>query len=193
MTHAEQIRKALELLAPPRNRHEECRRDIEFALDRVNGQAPIAFKVFGSKQGKAGLRRYASALRQVRAAFQNLDPAIRPWFSLSEIAHVAGAATHIDREIAKAEALLERRSSSSRASQHKAAVAASYDLLSWWGRRIAATRGGEWAQLAGILAGDQAVDLFDLLRAHKRSGGPTVEKLRGEHSVLYRLVPRDGN
>jgi hypothetical protein len=192
VTPAEQVRKALELLAPSPDRRDECRRDIEHALDRVNGLAATAFKIFGSKQGKAELRRYANALRRVRAAFQNLDPAIRYWFSLSEIAHVAGVPTHIDQEIAKAETFLERPSLS-RARQHKAAVAAAHDLLGWWGHKIATTRSGEWARLAGILAGDQAVDLFDLLRAHRRSNGPTVEKLRGEHSILYRRMPLDAD
>ena len=146
-----------------------------------------AFKVFSSKEGKAGLQRYANAWRRLRAAYQSLDPRIRPWFSIAETAQVNGQPTHADREIAKIEALLDRPSPSSRASQHKLAVAAAHDLLGWWGHEATTTRRGKWARLAGILAGDQTVDLFDLLRAFKRSPSPTVEKVRGKDSVLYRV------
>jgi hypothetical protein len=40
-------------------RRHECLRDIEYALDWVSGPARTAFKIFGSKEGRAGLRRYA--------------------------------------------------------------------------------------------------------------------------------------
>jgi hypothetical protein len=69
-------------------------------------------------------------------------------------------------------------------------VAAAYDLLQWWGHKAAVTRGGKWAQLAKILAGDQTVDLFDHLREFKRSPSPTVEKVRGALSTLYRTRRR---
>jgi hypothetical protein len=190
MTRAEQVRKALKLLAPPADRRDECQRDIEFALERVEGKAVTAFRILGSRLGRAGLRRYANALRRARAAFQSLDPAIRPWFSLWEIGHVAGKPTHIDREIAKAEEFLGQPSPSPRANRHKAAVAASSDLLKWWAREPTATRGGEWARLAGILADNQKVDLLDHMRAYKRRRAPTVEKLLGKHSVRYRTVRR---
>ena len=113
MTRAEQVRKAIKLLAPPPDRRDECQRDIEVALKHV--EVVIEFGISRSKLGMAGLRRYANALRWARAAFQGLDPAIRPWFSLWEIAHVPGKPTHIDREIAKAEEFLGRPSPSSRA------------------------------------------------------------------------------
>ena len=54
----------------------------------------------------------------------------------------------------------------------------------------AVTRGGKWAQLATILAGDRTVDLFDHLRKFKRSPGPTVEKVRGTNWILYRTRRR---
>jgi hypothetical protein len=183
LTRAEQIRKALALLASPPERRDECRRDIEHALDRVKTAITL-------KADKAGLQRYVDAMRWLRAAYQKLNPAIRPFFSLSEVGHIAGKPTHIDREIAQAEAFLGQPSPRSRARGHKAAVAASNDLLRWWGRTATTTRRGEWAQLAGILAGDQTVDLYDLMRAYKHSNMPPVEKLRGEHSVLYRRPVR---
>jgi hypothetical protein len=185
MTLSEQRRKALELLGPPPSRRHECLRDIEYALDWVSGPARTAFKIFGSKEGRAGLRRYASALRRALAAYQNLHPRIRPWFSITETAYIVGQPTHLHREIEKAEAILDRPWSSSRAAQHKAAVAMAHNLLSWHGHRATTTRGGKWAQLAGILTGDQKVDLFDHLCAFKRRPGPTVEKLPGARAILY--------
>ncbi len=194
MTRDQQIRKALELLAPPPGERAECQYDIGLALDRVESGAAAArsFRVAGSKKGKAGLRRYCAALRRLRTAYRSLDPAIRPWFSLAETAYVAGKPTVIDREIARAESFLDRPSPPPRrhASRNKAAVAAAYDLLQWWGHKAAVRRGGKWAQLAKILAGDRTVDLFDHLREFKRSPGPTIEKLRGADSIVYRTRRR---
>ena len=194
MTRGQQIRKALELLAPPPNDRAECRHDVGLALDRVERRAAAArsFRVASSKEGKASLRRYCAALRRLRNAYNSLDPAIRPWFSLAETAYVTGKATVIDREIVRAEAFLGRPSTPPRreASRNKAAVAAAYDLLDWWGHKATLKRGGKWAQLAQILAGDQAVDMFDHLREFRRSPGPTVEKVRGSHAILYRTRRR---
>jgi hypothetical protein len=195
VTRDQQIRKALELLSPPLRERAECQRDVGLALDRVEQGAAAArsFRVAGSKKGKAGLKRYCAALRRLRNAYHSLDPSIRPWFSLAETAHVAGKATVIDREIAKAESFLDRPSPPPRrdASRNKAAVAAAYDLLHWWGHKAAVTRGGKWAQLAKILADDRTVDLFNHLREFKGRPGPIVEKVRGKQRIVYRTV--DGN
>jgi hypothetical protein len=117
---------------------------------------------------------------------------IRPWFSLVEIASIPGKATVIDREIAKAESFLDRPSPPPRrhASRNKAAVAAAYDLLGWWGHKANASRSGKWAQVAKILTGANATDLLDHLREFKRNAGPTVEKVRGAHSIVYRTRRR---
>jgi hypothetical protein len=90
-------------------RRHECLRDIEYVLDWVSGPARTAFKIFGSKEGRAGLR-YASALRRALAAYQNLHPRIKPWFSITEAAYIVGQPTPLHREIAKAEAILDRPS-----------------------------------------------------------------------------------
>ena len=167
---------------------------LRSALDRVERGAAVArsFRVAGSKKGKAGIGRYYAALRRLRAAYLSLDPAIRPWFSLAETAHVAGRPTVIDREIARAEAFLARPSPPPRrdASRNKTAVAAAYDLLDWWGHNAAVTRSGKWVRLAKILAGDQTVDLFDHLRDFRRRPGPSIEKVRGENGIIYRLRRR---
>ena len=127
--------------------------------------------------------RYCAALRRLRDTYNSLDPAIRRWFSLAERAYVAGNATVFDREIARIESFLNRPSLPPRrdASRHKIAVAAAHNLLQRWGHKAAVTRGGRWARLATILAGDRT-DLFDHMREFKRSSpGPTLEKARGTH------------
>ena len=194
MTINQQIRKALELLAPSAGERAECERDIKVMLERVERGAATArsFRVAGSKRGKAGVSRYYAALRRLRAAYASLDPAIRRWFSLAETAYVAGKPTIIDREIARAEMFLDRPSPPPRrdATRNKAAVAAAYQLLEWWGQKAAVTRGGKWAQLAKILIGSRTVDLFDHLRNYKRRPGPRIEKLRGTSSIVYRTRRR---
>jgi hypothetical protein len=124
----------------------------------------------------------------LQQAYNSIDPAIKPWFSLVEIAYIPGKATVIDREIAKAETFLNRPSPPPRrdASRNKAAVAAAFDLLGWWGHKATVTRGGKWAKVAKILAGDKATDLLDHLREFKRNPGPTVEKVRGPDGIVYR-------
>ena len=188
-TRDQQIREALKLLAPPPRDRIECQHDIELALKRVERGAAAArsFRVASSKKGKAGLMRYCAALRRLRNSYNALDPAIRPWFSLAEIAYVAGNPTVIDREIAIAEDFLATPSPPPRrdASRNKVAVAAAYDLLNWWGQRAPVTRGGKWAQLAKILTGDMTIDLFHHLRESRRRPGPSIEKVRGAHSILY--------
>ena len=132
MTIDQQIRKARELLAPPLHARAECQRDISLALGRVEDGTAVArsFRVAGSTKGKAGVKRYCAALQRLRNAYNSLDPAIKPWFSLAETVSVAGNATVIDREIARTESFLDRPSVPPRrdASRHKIAVAAAYDL-----------------------------------------------------------------
>jgi hypothetical protein len=194
MTRDQQIRKALELLAPPPGQRRECRHDIGVALDRVEHRTATArsFRVARSKKGKEGVRRYYTSLRRLRDAYRSLDPAIRPWFSLTETAYIAGKPTVIDREIAIAEAFLARPSPPPRrdASHNKAAVAVAYNLLGWWGHKAVVTRGGKWAQLAKVLTGDLTVDLFDHLREFKRGPHPSIEKVRGADFIVYRTRRR---
>jgi hypothetical protein len=188
VTRNQQIRKILELLQPPPGRRAECEYDIQLAFDRVERGADAArtFRITTSKKGRAALKRYCAALRRLRIALDSLDPAIRPWLSIAMA--VSGKSIDLVREIRIAEALLDQPSPPSRrdASRNKLGVAASYDLLKWWGHKAPVTRGGKWAQLAKILAGGPDVDLFDHLREFKHGPGPSVEKLRGDHFTIYR-------
>ena len=191
MTRDQQIRKALELLAPPPAERAECQDDISLAIDRVEHRAAAArsFRVAGSKKGKAGLGVCCAALRRLRTACRS-DPAIRPWFILAETACVAEKPTYIDREIARANSFLNRRSPRPRrhASRTKAAVAEAYHLLQWWGHKAAVTRGGKWADLATILAGERTVDPFDHLREFKVPARPS--RNCGATSIVYRTRRR---
>jgi hypothetical protein len=110
-TREQQIEEAL-VFSPPHHDRDECRHEIELMLDQVERRTTTAtaHKVFGSEKGKASLERFGKALRDVRAAYDALDPTIRPWFSLAETAYVAGQPTFIDREISKVERLLARPS-----------------------------------------------------------------------------------
>ena len=132
MERDQQIGKARELLAPPLHARAECQDDISLALGRVEYGAAIArsFRVARSTKGKAGVKRYCAALQRLRNAYNSLDPAIRPRFSLADTVSVAGNTTVIDREIVKTESFLDRPSLPPRrdASRHKISVAAAYDL-----------------------------------------------------------------
>jgi hypothetical protein len=187
MTRDQQVAKALALLAPPRAQREECRYEIRRALDRIEHTAAFArsCRVARSKN-KGGLTSYYAALRRLRSAFSALDPAIKPFFCFAASAYITGEM--LEKEIAKAEALLNRPSALPRrhASHSKAAVGAAHDLLGWWNHEAMVTRGGKWDKLAKILAGDLTADLYDHLRGLKRSPGPTIEKIRHKDGILYR-------
>jgi hypothetical protein len=187
MTRAQQIAKALALLAPPPAELEECKHEIGLALDLVknNAASAQAFRAASSKN-KGGLMRYYAALWRLRNAFNSLDPLIRPWFSLADPAYATGKA--LEKEIAKAKEFLNRPSAPPRrhASRNQAAVAAAYNLLAWRNKKASVTRGGKWDKLAKILAGDLTVDLFEHLREFKRSPGRTIEKIRYKDGILYR-------
>jgi hypothetical protein len=191
MTRSQQIRKALELLAPARDKRGECKRDIEFAIDMVEHGANAArsFRAATSKKGRETLARYAQALHRLRSACNSLDPAIKPWLSVA--IKISRNAIDLGREIEMAKALSGQRSRRrGRDASHKEiAVAWAHDLLDWWGHEASVTRRGKWAQLATILLGGRDLYLIDHMSSFNRSGGPGVLKLRGPHSVAY-ISPR---
>ena len=191
MKRDQKIVKALALLAPPAAQREECKYEIRRALDRIENTAGFArsCRVAVSKNN-GGLKSYYAALRRLRSACNALDPAIKPFFSFADSAYPTGKM--LEKEIAKVEGILNRPSASPRphASQSKAAVKVAHDLLGWWNHEATVTRGGKWDKLAKILAGDQIADLFDHLRAFKRTPGPTIEKIRFKDGILYRSPRR---
>jgi hypothetical protein len=129
------------------------------------------------------VKRYYTALRRLRAASNPLHPAVKPWLSFA----ISGKTLELARELKTAEALVNQKSPppARDATRQKIAVAASHELLEWWGHKAAVTRGGKWAQLAKILINDRHLDVFDHLRSYRGSNGPRVQKLRGANSVAY--------
>jgi hypothetical protein len=176
VTHTAKIRKILERFAPPPDRRDEFRRDIESALNRV--KVAVVFSIYDS--GKHDLQRYANDLRRVSACYRRLTPTVRLWHNPPMINDAP-----VEREIEKIEAFLKQPSQ--RAGVHNAAIWAASDFLRWWGRKATATRGGEWDWLSGMLIG-KTVDLLNLLAKFKRNPQPPVEKLHGEGWVLYRTA-----
>jgi hypothetical protein len=194
VTRDQQIREALELLAPTPSQRAECRQDIGMALNWLEHHTPTArsFRVAGSKKGKGDVKRYRAALVRLRVAYYGLDPAIRLWFSLAETAYIAGKPTIIDREIVKADVFLARPSPPPRrdASRNEYAVARARDLLNWWGYEAKISRSGKWMRLAQILIGDLSLDLFDHLREVGARPGSRIEKVRTANGLLYLLRKR---
>jgi hypothetical protein len=194
MRRAEQIAAALALLAPPPSECEECRHDIEQMLDWVDSRsrAARADKTFTSKRGKASLRRYVKALRQLKAAYDALGPSIKPWFSLAETAYVVGKPTVIDRELAKAEPLLAKSAPPKpNAVRAKPAVDTAANLLRWWGHKVSVTRNGKWERLAQAFAGD-GVFVFEHMRAFKHDP-VIIDKLKGKTGTAILLVSKSGS
>ena len=184
----------MELLAPPPGRRAECQHDIGLALDRVESGAAAArsFRVAGSKKGKAGLRRYCA--RYDGCALPTVLSIRRSGLgSASQKQHTSPGS----RPSSTARSQTPRRFSTGRHRLRGVMPAATRPqwrrhttCSEWWGHKAAVTRGGKWEQLAKILTGDLTVDLFDHLREFKRSPSPTVEKLRGANSIVYRTRRR---
>ena len=172
MTRQEQIDAVFELLAPTPEQRAEREHDLTETFGRIERETAFmrAHRALGSK-GKGGVERYLAALRRVQNTHRELDPSIRPWFSLPE---------GIDREIARANALTNQSPSPirNRTLVHRAAVRAAHDLLVWWGYEPATTRHGGWDKLAAILAGDRDLDMFDYLREQKNGPAPTVARVK---------------
>ena len=172
MTRKQQIDEALVLLDPPQRERGEWQRRIEHALDSLDWRCRTAagLKAPGTKLGKAALRRYVKALRELQKAYDALPPQLRPWFSLAELAYVAGTPTVIDRELAKAEPLLARESAPPKrdAILGKAAAAFAHRLLLLRrGREPSLTRGGEWEKLGKVFSNGAPV--FEHMRTFKRA------------------------
>jgi hypothetical protein len=195
MSRDQQIREAVQVLAPTTANQAECANDVTRVLDRLEFGAEVAgaFRVATSKKGRAALKSYSAALRRLRSSCNALDPAVRPWLSLAMA--VSGKAIDLNREIRTAEQLAKQRSAvrGPDSSRRKMAVAAAYDLLGWWGHQPTVTRDGRWAQLAQILADDPAFKPFEHMRRFKRNPSPRVEKVRGNGWIYYRMLQPDPN
>jgi hypothetical protein len=188
MTRDEQIDAALALLDPPPHEREAWRHQIERALDSIDWGCWMAagLKAPSTKKGKAALRRYVKALRELQKAYNALPSSLRPWFSLAEMAYVAGTPTVIDRELAKAEPLAKESAPPKRdAILGKAAAVAALKLLLLRGRKASLTRGGEWERLGKVLANGAAV--FEHMRALSGKLGVAMMKDKAGIELFVRF------
>jgi hypothetical protein len=157
MTRAEQIRKALEVLAPRPEELAECRCRVEQALDIMESTIRAASTIKSERAAAQETGRgYYGALERLLAASR-------------AHAHAGGA---LGISITSIERALEWRSKFSRALPSGAiiqrqAAALAYSLLRQSNRPIVTTRNGAWHRLASILYGDRKADLFDYLRELK--------------------------
>jgi hypothetical protein len=103
MTRNQQIRKALTLLAPPPANRDECKHEVELALDRIKTGVELAqsFRLVISTKDKGGLGRYYASLARLQKACDRFHPLMKPWFSIG-----AGEKIDAGRDIGMAEALL---------------------------------------------------------------------------------------
>ncbi len=195
MSKDQQIREALEVLAPATSKRAECVNDVTRALDRLKfgAEAARAFRMATSKKGRAALKSYAAALRRLRSSCDALDSAIKPWLSLAMA--INGNSIDLEHEIETAEELARQPPSvpGPDSSPRKNAVTAAYDLLRWWGHKPTVTRDGRWAQLAQILADDPSFEPFEHMRKFKRNPFPRVEKVRGNGWIYYYMLHADPN
>jgi hypothetical protein len=163
MTRARQIREALDLLAPAPDRRDECRRDVEHALD-VMASTMRAVEVI--KAERAAFRKTGRAYHR---AFERLLAASK--------AHArAGGALAI--KIARLEETIKfstqweakvSRAMPKGAIAERQATALAYNLLRQWDRPTPTTSDGVWHNLAAILLGDPDANLFRHLREFKSS------------------------
>lgn len=186
MTRDEQVDAAMALLAPPADRRDECRREIELMLDYVerHSKDAAAFKVFGSKKARGDLRRYAMHLRAARDIISELDPAIRPWFLffLGEL----------DQEIKTADQWASEESSKRDAIRVKAALEPTELMLRRWGHKATRTRGGRWERLIKIAANTHH-DVYNHMRAFRRNPRFARARLVNKDGLAVGVgrVPRD--
>jgi hypothetical protein len=195
MSKDQQIREALEVLAPATSKQAECVNDVTRALDRLKfgAETARAFRMATSKKGRAALKSYSAALRRLRSSCEALDSAIKPWLSLAMA--ISGNRIDLDREIKTAEELAQQPPAvpGPDSSQRKNAVIAAYELLEWWGYQPTVTRNGKWSRLAQILADEPAFEPFELMRTFKRNPYPRVKKVRGNDWIYYCLMRADPN
>jgi hypothetical protein len=160
VTRAEQIRKALKVLAPSGDGRDGCRGSIENALD-IMADAATAGRVFAAMRSKAvhkAERTYCLALRRLRVAHKAL-------LAAGGGVPIGIELTDIERMIKSTEPRRYEPVYRAGGSGQVFAVALAHSLLREWRQdiRIVTTRGKEWHRLSAILFGNETADLFRYL------------------------------
>jgi hypothetical protein len=161
MTRRAQIAEALKVLQPPATERDECRRQVEHALDVM---AATLRGVEVIKAERAACRRsgrsYHAALERAlavsKARASDGGALVMP---IARLEHAVKFAAEWRAKFSRAlprGAIAERQ-----------ATALARHLLWQWDRPAPKTRGGPWHELAAILLGDHSADLFRHLRAFR--------------------------
>jgi hypothetical protein len=158
MIRAEQIHKALELLAPVPDQRDECRRSIEHALGVMDSTTRTAavIKAQRTANRQTGRAYHAMLERMLTASKAHARAGGALAIPIPDLERVVESATEWDAKFARA---LPRGAIAKRQ-----ATALAYNLLRQWDRPTPTTRGGAWHTLAAILIGDRGADLFRQLR-----------------------------
>ncbi len=174
MSREEQINKALDLINPPPDRRDECRRDIERALDIIAGGERAVVVTAGITKKK--LRAHSAALRRLQITSTGIIPAITR--------RVIDRAVDFDR-------CWTGESEPSRGwkppppgLKERDAVQLARDLLVIWDRRawLTVSRKSNWYKLAVVLYGEPR-DLYRQLRKcaaawASSNSDPLLQRLR---------------
>ncbi len=154
MTRDQQMRKALELLAPSKRDLAECRAYIETVLNAMEAAARAAEH---AKVTRKSMRAYSATLQRMQA--------------VSHKHHVAGGALAIPHDQIERAAHFDKEWSAHwhpppDTLKEQFAVALAYELLSVWNPGvISINRDGTWHELAALLYGDEQRNLYRQLRA----------------------------
>jgi hypothetical protein len=159
VTRAEQISAALEMLAPPADRLEACRRHIDWALDIIASAGRAAEH---AKVPEKARRTYTDALRRFQTATR---AHIRAGGSVALSPAAIDSAVNLNNHWEKG------WSPSPITIKADTAVALALQLLNEYDGVIKISRspgpGGSWFRLAAVLYGNRRTNLFRRLRAFK--------------------------
>jgi hypothetical protein len=155
MTRDQQLKTALQVLAPPRDRREECVKGIVDALNTIQSvtEHRTANRNWASKGTKDKIKIFLAKLKALQAALNNLPP---PYQGL------ALRGVDLKEEIAACERWRAPSFGKPKRTANKQHLAAfeARELLQRYGHPITTTKTGQWCKLSAILFGDPSANLF---------------------------------
>jgi hypothetical protein len=179
MKRDQQIRKALNLLAPPAKKRAECRADVESALDVVEmfGKGD---KVFQAERSAAANRARDIFHKTICKALREYDAMVKAGFGSPREGRLylrwlamrtAPPRKHVTYSLLSPkkpipDVIPDGAGLSAGSGKKTRATEDAHWLLTKWsgGTKIVTTKSGTWHRLAAILYGDEQADLFQYLR-----------------------------
>jgi hypothetical protein len=147
----DQLSEALMLLDPPPAERERWRREVRAWLGWLEPDGSVnRDQALRSGQGKEALKRYARALRELRASRAALNPSMQEILALKVSA--------IEHDIAHAEGMLSMAARSPKTGRPynysaRLAVSSARALLETGGIELTTERKGKWHLMSQIFAG----------------------------------------